>query len=1213
MKPLEKHRIIGIFIFLITSVPIFGAGWYSSLILKSGENITSCISGGGSIVYAGGAYGSIYSIDISSALPVMKYITGIGAEVRDIIYENGLIYAVNDRFWSIDPASAYSVVIATNNCSYESLAVNSGVFYLSDEYGFLREFDMGSGAITEVGVSALGMTDIAYHDGAVFAVSRDRCLYRFYETAGEWSREKIYNAGTKLYSITVSSFSGAKRLYIGGADSYLREVYYDKGWKIFPVDYTSGAVNDILTADISGTPAIYLYNDGGGWYEFSVSTSGYVKENIFNYGAKINTALAVGATFYFFTDDSYMSALYYSPVILPGAGYKHQPSGELSADASISTYRNPVFPKKDEEIKFYFTDSSGSDALLPALYWKQSSSSTWQTSSFDYKEQGNDYSVYFTSLTLSFSTGTIVEYFIAANGVYISRPGEDGLANNSNYAFGYSSASAASKPFTFMLAGTGNCFHAPASPFGDLSSMRFPLNPIIDTEITFYIGNQASGVGNYGNMNGGAFHYYQAGEWEQQNISWSEDIGDYKYWKSALTLSTTMYYFSVTYDDHNTTYVYGDENNSYTSDFENDAKSSPFVLAFSTVSFNINLYPAPENNMTLSIYEANTFILAYESAISSFSAVSLYPGDFELIIKGGNYKTVYKNISFPSDSKNYSLFYATTPRSFTVTGNCEGNFSEGELIGADSENDSSWGANNEIHSLWATYSQDDLYLGLKGILGNNSIVLYLDCGDYYGSISDSSALPWSQARNHKFPAGFKPDYQFSFWNFTAGSFYRISSSYTLVDVTGNITQAIKAGGSEKTGSIELRIPFSVLYDGLTGFGVPHAAEIKLLVAVTGGDGTSAKDTVPDQGSSFGGTFDEFTFDRYFVIPLDSDADGVPDEGKYIADIAYSTVGVLSSQSAAVSQSIAYVNFNAAEYFYRERDMPLSIYSIDADSAVLKWKNSALSVYSTLYPSSVSASTFTFIVPSEHVFDSIDYYFVLYRGTESQNTAVYNISVKPDITFAPGSREYSVGDSKIVFDVPLEDSARLLFLEPESLITDNIVPSNSEIISTAAIRLPLELYEITGAIPPATVTLAYFNEEYESAYAAYFYDGINWVYKPSSVDTSGNKITFSLNQPGKIGVFRITSASLPSGKNISSISKPVFNPGMGEKIEFNFIQNPSSISIEIFDMNGRKIKKLSGETGWNGIDGNNNVVPTGAYLYHMKTDVDDFWGTLGIWK
>ncbi|MBU3955458.1 hypothetical protein KJ633_03275, partial [bacterium] len=817
---LKNHWIIYILVFLITSVPIFGAGWYSSLILKSGENITSCISGssGGSVIYAGGVYGSIYKIDTSSDSPVMTYIAGLGSEITDMIYEDGTIYAVNNKLWQIDAESGFSVVIATNNCSYQSIIVCGDKFYLSDEYGFLREYNSSTGEMAEIGSSALGMTDIAYYSGAVFAVSRDKCLYRFYKNAGQWSREKIYNAGTKLYTIAVSSFSGESRLYIGGADSYLREIYYKNGWKIFPVDYTSGGVNGIVTADITGSDNIYLYTDGGSWWEFSNSTSGYVKKNILNYGAGINTALSAGATFYFFTSDSYMSALYPSPITLSGEGYKHQPSGTLAAGGAAVPYRNPVFPRKDEKITFYFTDSAKSISLLPVLYWKQKSSSSWQTSSFVYKETGSSYSVYFTSLTLNFSTGTVIDYFIAAGGYYIFRSGEDKLSNNSNYTFGVSSAAAAVKPFTFMVAGLGNCFHYPETSFGNTASMRMPLNSLFGDEITFYVANQASGSGNYGNMNGGQFHYYENGVWKSSPISWREDIGDYKYWKTSLTpTGMILYYFSVTYDDHNTTYVYGDDSVSVAGGSEDEAKASPFTLNFSTVAFNISLTPAAATPQNLLIYEAGTFIKAYESAISSFASVSLYSGNFEMIIKGGNYQTIYDTVSFPSVSKTYNLLYSSTPHSFTPDGNCEGNFSANELIGVDSQSDSSWGAKNEIYDLWATFDKDNLYLGLKGILENNSIVLYLDCGDYLGSIKDASGLPWSQARNHKFPDGFRPDFQFTFWDFTGGSFYRITSSTTLDDVTSQVSQAVKGGGSGETGSLEIKIPFSVIYNGITAF------------------------------------------------------------------------------------------------------------------------------------------------------------------------------------------------------------------------------------------------------------------------------------------------------------------------------------------------------------------------------------------------------------
>jgi len=1241
----KKPWIICIFIFLITSVPIFtffiptpaGAVWYSgsrSTGLGATDEKVTCSFAYEDTIYAGDEKGSIYIVSWSTAV---KFAEIVKEEVKDIIFEDDIIYAVNKKLWRVDPASGFSVEIITNSCSFLSFIKKDDVFYLSDDYGYLWEFNQGTGAKERIGRAGLGITDIVYYDDAIFAVSKDKCLYRFYKSGAVWNKEKIYNTGTKLYSIIKSNFSGEDRLYIGGEDSRLWEIYYKNGWKIFPIDYTLGKINGIISADVRGNEALYVYTDDGSWFEFSNSTSGYKKENIWKFSNAVNSAIFCWDVLNSFLDNKFFKFLSYLAVPPAGEGFKHQPSGELSIANSTTSYRNPLFPKKDEEIIFYFTDLDKAQDLSPQLYWKAESSSTWQTKMFSYVETGADYSVYGSSLTLNLSTGTVIEYFISSKAeskdVYISRPYEHNLSNNSNYCFGSSSSSASSNPFTFILAGTGNCFHSPYEEVPSLfSSMRIPLYLQKGGNVKFFVGNLSYynteyGIENYGDMTGGKIHYKENGIWKEKGLSWFKDINWYetaefkleehmytiKYWTVDITPDTEiLYYFSVTYDDHNTTYVCGDDNISHTSGSETAAKALPFTLSFSTASFNINLSSIPELPLNLKIYEAGSYRMAYESEISSFARVSLPAGNYDLIINGGDYETIYDNITFPSSPEIYTPVLSKTPHSFTLSGNCEADFSANEKIAADSQSDSKWGITNEIYDLWTTYDSENIYIGLKGILGGNSIVLYLDCGDYLGSIKDASGLPWSQARNHKFPDGFRPDFQFTFWDFAEGSFYRITSSTTLDDVTSQVSQAVKGGGSGETGSIEIKIPFSVIYDGITGSGIPGGAEIKLLVAVTGGDGTSAKDAVPDQSSSFGGTFDEFTFDKYFVIPLDSDGGGVPDTGRYISDIAYSTAGVLSSQQAASSLSLRYTNFNAAEYFYQERDMPLSIYSVDADSAVLKWKNSAASVYSAAYPV-LSASTFTFTVSAEYVLGGIDYYFVLYSGTVTQNTDVYSISVDPDITLTPGSKTYSTGDSQIVFKTPLGESVRLLFLDPESLITDNIVPSNSEMISTAGIRLPLELYEITGSIPPAAVTLCYFNEIDEINYAAYFYDGTNWVYKPASLDTAGNKITFNLNQQGKIGIFRITSSALPSGKNISSISKPVFNPGMGEKIEFNFIQNPSSINIEIFDMNGRKIKQLSGESGWDGRDRNNNVVPTGAYLYHLKTDTDDFWGMLGIWK
>ncbi|MCD6412620.1 MAG: hypothetical protein J7L54_00530 [Elusimicrobia bacterium] len=1203
----EKFLFFSFFIFHFSFLvpPKAPADWYYSAILKSGEKIERSVFYGNKI-YCGGEWGSVYSVDITSASPVANYITTVNSSVGGIVVSDGIVYVAGKDFCRVDPATGASIVLSTGSVSVTSLIYENGIFYLSDEDGNLWSFDETAGEKRKAGNVSLEISDLEFYDNSIFAVSHNSALWKFYLSGGVWSRDEIYDSDSKLYVVSASTFSGESRLYVGASNSRVTEIYYKNGWKKYPIDWTSGSVAEIVSGNLRGQECLYVFTTAGDCFEISSSTAGYQKVQIASFGSAVKSSLFAGGKLFVFCDDKYLYELSYFESSLSGTSYKHCPSGILTLNSSTASYRSPLFPSKDEEINFYFADSEKSTSLAPVLFWKATSTGVFEQTNFGYKSTESDYSVYLATLTISYSTGTIIEYYIKIGSVYVVRSGDDKLSNNSNFAFSYSSETAAEKTFKFILAGVGNCFHIPKNGFVNYSSMRMPLNPVPDDEICFYIANQASGSGNYGNMTGGKLNYKTSQNWQQVSLEWLIDCGDYKYWKATLKSNATFYYyFTIYYDDHNTTYVYGDDNNSYVSSRETAARANPFSLSFSTSFFTVDISTTLSQPMEILIFEKGTFKKAFEGEISSQTEISLYPGSFEMVISGGDFETIYDTFSFPSADKNFAISLSSTPHSVEFNGICEGDFSANEILSSDSESDSLWGAKNELYFLWTTFDKNSLYIGLKGLLDNNSLVVYIDCGDYFGNIADASGLPWSTGRNHKFPDNFQPDYQFISWNFSSGSFYRILSSYTLEDVSSDIVQQDRSATGELS-ELELKIPFSTLFYGILPDGIPAGEKLKLLVCVTGGDGTSAKDSIPDQNSSFGGTFDEFTFDKWFEIPLDSDSNGVADSFRRINDIAYSTFSAFSVLSQEESVQIDYYNRTSDSYFFSERDLPVYVFSASASSATLYFRNSSDENFDSL--SYVGGSpTFTFTIPAEFVIGKIDYYFTLFKETDSVTSPVYSIQIDTTYVLSAGQKNYSFSGISVSFSQALSDDAEISFLPPASVLDDGIAPSNAEIAES----VPVELYEIKGDIPTATFSLPYFDKTDEANLRAYFFDGERWILKSGSPDVGNNTISVELSQAGKVGIFLTTGIS-PTSTKVSSISKPVFNPQNGEKIEFNFDAAPRSVKIEIYDLNGRFVKKIDGNF-WDGKDKNGTVVPSGAYVWHLKTESEDFWGMAGVWK
>ncbi len=66
---------------------------------------------------------------------------------------------------------------------------------------------------------------------------------------------------------------------------------------------------------------------------------------------------------------------------------------------------------------------------------------------------------------------------------------------------------------------------------------------------------------------------------------------------------------------------------------------------------------------------------------------------------------------------------------------------------------------------------------------------------------------------------------------------------------------------------------------------------------------------------------------------------------------------------------------------------------------------------------------------------------------------------------------------------------------------------------------------------------------------------------------------------------------------------------GEKVLFNYI---GEVEVEIFSLDGRKIKTILSNTGWDGTNENGDMVASGLYLFYIKDqDGKSFTGKIGV--
>jgi len=193
----------------------------------------------------------------------------------------------------------------------------------------------------------------------------------------------------------------------------------------------------------------------------------------------------------------------------------------------------------------------------------------------------------------------------------------------------------------------------------------------------------------------------------------------------------------------------------------------------------------------------------------------------------------------------------------------------------ESDNDSKWGANNDISSIQVTWDRNYFYVGVDGVCENNNIIVYFDTGENNG-ISDVSSLS-SWKRKIDFEV-IKPDY------FIVASdknnspqFWKILSSTSAEDKSASVISSATFNGGIK-GAMESRIGWDMFY-GLGNYNVATNAVMKIVGVVVGGDDTSGPDAAPNASGTMPTDSSKFvTVDNYLIVPLDNNSDGLPDIG-----------------------------------------------------------------------------------------------------------------------------------------------------------------------------------------------------------------------------------------------------------------------------------------------------------------------------------------------
>ena len=233
-----------------------------------------------------------------------------------------------------------------------------------------------------------------------------------------------------------------------------------------------------------------------------------------------------------------------------------------------------------------------------------------------------------------------------------------------------------------------------------------------------------------------------------------------------------------------------------------------------------------------------------------------------------------------------AVVWATTLHTITTDGDLS-DFAPDEQTAGDPWGDSTYGANNDLGPLYATWDASRLYLGFEYRAWGAAVIYLLDTGAA-GGVSDLCP-------NKGYSGAFKANVQGSFdvmlalWvpangnKVTSVLSYRLANNGSApITVQSAVKDVAATAKFVHNGKVELGLPWQVLY-GLGAGKVPKGATVRVVGVIRGAlDGDGLGDWSPDpvagkpsKANCWGGAN---KVAKYHTLTIDDDGDGVPDKG-----------------------------------------------------------------------------------------------------------------------------------------------------------------------------------------------------------------------------------------------------------------------------------------------------------------------------------------------
>jgi flagellar hook assembly protein FlgD len=124
---------------------------------------------------------------------------------------------------------------------------------------------------------------------------------------------------------------------------------------------------------------------------------------------------------------------------------------------------------------------------------------------------------------------------------------------------------------------------------------------------------------------------------------------------------------------------------------------------------------------------------------------------------------------------------------------------------------------------------------------------------------------------------------------------------------------------------------------------------------------------------------------------------------------------------------------------------------------------------------------------------------------------------------------------------------------------------------------------------------------------FWFDGIEWRPVAGRINTTANTITGPVFHFSYYALFPVTQDPLESRPK-----ERIITPNGDGINDFVFFDNlPADVSIQIYDLSGRRVRTLQGIGYWDGRADGGEFVPNGAYLYQYRANLQDVTGAVGV--